>query len=139
SEPLQREEPELRPEFAGYGDGHAPAVDRRLDAKRLPNSRARVGGRHAHLGSEVVGILPVFWNSATCSCSLSKPYISESGVGGHVVDRVGDRCEGVGRLVVGSALLMVLLPLLEVLELAPHRRRNLWRGRLHFHSRTPSR
>src|SRR2546425_7128213 len=82
-EPLQREEPELRPEFAGYGDGHALAVDRRLDAKRLPDSRARVGSRHAHLGSEVVGILPVFWNSATCSCSLSKPYISESGVGGH--------------------------------------------------------
>src|SRR2546422_10055493 len=58
SEALQREEPELRPEFAGYGDGHALAVDRRLDAKRLPDSRARVGSRHAHLGSEVVGILP---------------------------------------------------------------------------------
>src|SRR5207245_11074996 len=77
SEPLQREEPELRPELAGYGDGHARAVHPRLDAKRLPASRARVGGPHAHLGSEVVGILPVLWNSASCSCSLIKPYFIE--------------------------------------------------------------
>src|SRR5439155_14300302 len=55
-----REERKLRPEFAGHGDGYARALDHRLDAKRLPDSRARVGGRHAHLGSEAVGRLSVF-------------------------------------------------------------------------------
>src|SRR5919197_2858042 len=81
SEPFEREAPQLRPALARHGDGHGPALDRPLDAKRLPDSRACVGGRHAHLGSEGVARLPVFWNSATCSCSLSRPYISESGVG----------------------------------------------------------
>src|SRR2546430_4511023 len=83
AELAQREGREFRPALARHGEGHGRALDRRLDAKRLPDSRARVGGRHAHWGSEAVERLPVFWNSATCSCSLSSPYISESGVGGH--------------------------------------------------------
>src|SRR5712691_2236269 len=41
-------------------------------------------------------------------------------------------------LVALGALLVVLLPFLEVLELRPDRRRNLWSGRLYFHSRIPS-
>src|SRR5438552_4571277 len=60
-----REAPERKPLLARDGDGHEGAIDHRLDAKRLPESRARVGDRRAHLESEAVGRVPVFWNSAT--------------------------------------------------------------------------
>jgi hypothetical protein len=56
-----------------------------------------------------------------------------------VADGVGDGGQRLGRLVVVGPVLPVLLELLKVLELRPHRRRHLGHRRLHFHSSTPSR
>src|SRR5437867_6482994 len=73
---------EFLPAIARQGDGE-PTVGYRVHSELLPDTRARVGGRHAPPGSDGAARVPVFWNSSTWVWSLSSPYMSESGVGGH--------------------------------------------------------
>src|SRR5213594_1898817 len=73
---------ELFPALARQGDTQA-AIGDCVDPEPVPDARTRVGGRHAPLESDVAERLPVFWNSSTWAWSLSSPYMSESGVGGH--------------------------------------------------------
>src|SRR5437016_2916013 len=73
---------EFRRAIARQGDGE-PTVGARVHSEPLLDTRARVGGRHAPPGSDAALRFPVFWNSSTWVWSLSSPYISESGVGGH--------------------------------------------------------
>src|SRR5437899_995940 len=82
AERLLGEATELLPALSRYGDGE-PTVGHHVHPESLVDARARVGGRHAPPGSAAVGRRPVFWNSSTCAWSLSSPYMSESGVGGH--------------------------------------------------------
>src|SRR5437870_3073908 len=72
------------PLLEGEGHGDEGAVHGRLDGELLAETRGRVGGgQRRHFVSAAAGRRsPVFWKCATCSCSLSSPYISESGVGG---------------------------------------------------------
>src|SRR5215470_1888858 len=57
----------------------------------------------------------------------------------HVVDRIGNRRQGLRRLVSLRSRLAVLLPLLQVLDVTPDRRRDLGDRGFYFHSRIPSR
>src|SRR6185436_10735885 len=72
---------EVTPSRAVQGDVERARDVDRLEAEPVLDARDRVGG--GHCGSAVsVARWPVFWKCPTCSCNLSKPYISESGVGG---------------------------------------------------------
>src|SRR5262245_17406581 len=66
------------------GDRDQSGLDGRLDGELLAKTRGGVGGgQRRHFVSAAAGRRsPVFWKCATCSCSFSSPYISESGVGG---------------------------------------------------------
>src|SRR5688572_7250227 len=57
--------------------GETLALDTRLETELLTDPGSGVGG------GERGHFAPVFWNSATFSCSFKSPYIRESGVGGH--------------------------------------------------------
>src|SRR5439155_1851392 len=70
------------PTIARQGDGE-PTVGYHVHSELLLDARARVGGRHAPPRSDGAARFPVFWNSSTWVWSLSSPYMSESGVGGH--------------------------------------------------------
>src|SRR5919109_626897 len=74
---------DLHPALALERHAHVAAGDDGRESEALLELRRRGGGgQRGHAGPAGAGRSPVFWKCATCSCSFSSPYISESGVGG---------------------------------------------------------